>query len=100
MKNLSLEELQNLNQLLDESLQQASKEQLVTCIKLLGTSLAHIKIQHRIDDDKNAQQLSHMVSELERMGMEQQPFETNLNELASKTIVECATAMAIVKKQS
>ena len=61
MNELSLEDISRLNLLLDDTLQQASKEQLATCIKLLGTSLAHLKIKHKVDEDKNAQAFSNFV---------------------------------------
>jgi len=94
MKQLSLEDISRLNVLLDDTLQQASKEQLATCIKLLGTSLAHLKIKHQVDEDKNTQAFSDFVQELENDSLSDE-----FNELAAKTIVECATAMAVAKKE-
>ena len=94
MKKLSLEDITRLNVLLDDTLKQASKEQLATCIKLLGTSLAHLKIKHQVDEDKNAQTFSTFVQELENESVSDE-----FNELAAKTIVECATAMAVAKEQ-
>ena len=93
MKQLSLEDISRLNLLLDDSLKQASKEQLATCIKLLGTSLAHLKIKHKVDEDKSAQAFSDFVQELEN-----ESLSNEFNELAAKTIVECATAMAVAKE--
>ncbi|MCU7940347.1 MAG: hypothetical protein KZQ64_10575 [gamma proteobacterium symbiont of Bathyaustriella thionipta] len=93
MKQLSLEDISRLNLLLDDTLNQASKEQLATCIKLLGTSLAHLKIKHKVDEDKNAQAFSDFVEELEN-----ESLSSEFNELAAKTIVECATAMAVAKE--
>ncbi len=93
MKKLSLEDISRLNTLLDDSLQQASKEQLATCIRLLGTSLAQLKLKHQVDDDQNAQDFSSFVQELEN-----DSFSDDFNELAAKTIVECATAMAVAKE--
>ncbi len=95
MKQLSLEDITRLNLLLDDTLQQASKEQLAVCIKLLGTSLAHLKIKHAVDEDKNTQVLSDFVQELEN-----ELLSDEFNELATKTIVECATAMAVAKKEN
>lgn len=92
MKTLSLEEIGRLNQLLDESLSEANKEQLATCIKLLGTSLAQLKIQYQIDENRNAQTFSGFVKNLEQNTINQE-----VSELAAKTIVECATAMAVAK---
>ncbi len=94
MKKLSLEDITRLNVLLDDTLNQASKKQLATCIKLLGTSLAHLKIKHQVDEDKNAQAFSAFVQELENESVSEE-----FNELAAKTIVECATAMAVAKEQ-
>lgn len=93
MKKLSLEDITRLNVLLDDTLNQASKEQLATCIKLLGTSLAHLKIIHNVDEDKNTQTFSDFVQELESESLSDE-----FNELAAKTIVECATAMAVAKE--
>ncbi|NOQ79264.1 MAG: hypothetical protein GQ546_07670, partial [Gammaproteobacteria bacterium] len=92
MKELSLEDISRLNLLLDDTLKQASKEQLASCIKLLGTSLAHLKIKYQVDEDKNAQAFSDFVQELENDSLSNE-----FNELAAKTIVECATAMAVAK---
>ena len=92
MKKLSLEDIARLNLLLDDTLKQASKEQLATCIKLLGTSLAHLKIINKVDEDKNTQSFSGFVKELESESLSDE-----FNELAAKTIVECATAMAVAK---
>jgi hypothetical protein len=92
MKKLTIEELTRLNALLDDSLQQASKDQLATCIKLLGTSLAQLKIRYQVDDDLAAQNFYDFVKELQ----ESKPSD-QLNELAAKTVVECATAMAVAK---
>ncbi|MCN4145235.1 MAG: hypothetical protein LC437_09550 [Thiohalomonas sp.] len=92
MKKLSLEDVTRLNLLLDDTLKQASKEQLASCIKLLGTSLAHLKIKYQVDEDKNAQAFSDFVQELENDSLSNE-----FNELAAKTIVECATAMAVAK---
>jgi hypothetical protein len=92
MKKLSLDDVTRLNVLLDDTLNQASKEQLATCIKLLGTSLAHLKIQYQVDEDKNTQSFSDFVNELENDSLSDE-----FNELAAKTIVECATAMAVAK---
>ncbi len=93
MKKLSLEDISRLNMLLDDSLHQASKEQLATCIRLLGTSLAQLKIKHNVDDDQNARDFSSFVNELENDSLSDE-----FNELAAKTIVECATAMAVAKE--
>ncbi|MCP3851166.1 MAG: hypothetical protein GY694_13140 [Gammaproteobacteria bacterium] len=93
MKKLSLDDITRLNVLLDDTLNQASKEQLATCIKLLGTSLAHLKIKYNVDEDKNAQTFSGFVEELESDSLSNE-----FNDLAAKTIVECATAMAVAKE--
>ncbi len=93
MKKLTIDELKRLNTLLDESLQQASKEQLVTCIRLLGTSLAQLKIRYQVDDDLAAQNFYDFVKELE-----ESKLSNELNELAGKIIVECATALAVAKE--
>jgi len=95
MKQLSLDDITRLNLLLDDTLQQASKEQLAVCIKLLGTSLAHLKIKYDVDEDKNTQDFSDFVQELES-----ESLSDDFNELAAKTIVECATAMAVAKKEN
>ena len=93
MKKLTIDDLTRLNTLLDDSLQQASKEQLSICIKLLGTSLAQLKIKYQVNEDLTARNFYDFVKELE----ESKPSD-ELNELATKTIVECATAMAVAKE--
>jgi hypothetical protein len=93
MKKLSLEDISRLNTLLDDSLNQASKEQLATCIRLLGTSLAQLKLKYNVDEDQNAKVFSGFVNELENDALSDE-----FNELAAKTIVECATAMAVAKE--
>ncbi len=93
MKPLSLEDITRLNLLLDDTLIQASQAQLATCIKLLGTSLAHLKIKYNVDEDKNTQALSAFIKELENDALSNE-----FNDLAAKTIVECATAMAVAKE--
>lgn len=99
MKQLSFEDISKLNGLLDDSLHQASKEQLAICIKLLGTSLAHLKIKYQVDENENTKDFSSFVQELEVEGQEQDEslLKNEFNELASKTIVECATAMAVAR---
>ena len=94
MKKLTIDDLTRLNTLLDDSLQQASKEQLSICIKLLGTSLAQLKIKYQVNEDLTARNFYDFVKELE----ESKPSD-ELNELATKTIVECATAMAVAKER-
>lgn len=92
MKKLSFEEITRLNLLLDDSLNQASREQLATCIKLLGTSLAHLKIKHKVNEDENAKIISGFVEQLENESLSDE-----FHELSAKTIIECATAMAVAK---
>lgn len=94
MKQLTLENITHLNSLLDDSLKEASKEQMAICIKLLGTSLAHLKIKHKVDENKSTQSIVNFVEELENESLSDE-----FNELAAKTIVECATAMAVAKKE-
>jgi hypothetical protein len=93
MKKLSLEEISRLNILLDDSLNQASKKELASCIKLLGTSLAHLKIKHKVDEDKVAKNFLGFVQELENESLSDE-----FNELATKTIIECATVMSVIKE--
>ena len=93
MKKLSMDDISRLNSLLEDSLNQASKQQLATCIRLLGTSLAQLKIKYQVDEDQSAQIFSAFVKELENDAVS-----SEFNELAAKTIVECATAMAVAKE--
>ena len=93
VKKLSIEDITRLNGLLDDSLNQASKEQLAICIKLLGTSLAHLKIKYTVDENENTKVFSSFVEELEDNTMSEE-----FNDLAAKTIIECATAMAVAKE--
>jgi hypothetical protein len=93
MKKLSLEDISRLNVLLDETLNQATKQQLATCIKLLGTSIAHLKIKYQVNEDKNTEIFSSFINELESESLSDE-----FNELAAKTIVECATVMKVAKE--
>lgn len=97
MKDLSIEDITRLNDLLDDSLQQASKEQLAICIKLLATSLAHLKIKYQVDENENTKEFSGFVHDLEGQEQGSNSLDNEFYELASKTIVECATAMAVAK---
>ncbi len=97
MKQLSFDEISKLNGLLDDSLHQASKEQLAICIKLLGTSLAHLKIKYQVDENENTKDFSSFVQELKGQEQDENLLKNEFNKLASKTIVECATAMAVVR---
>ena len=98
MKQLSLDEITRLNGLLDDSLHQASKQQLATCIKLLGTSLAHLKIKFNVDDNENTKDFAVFVQDLEKQLSDNTSTPDEFNKIASKTIVECATAMAVAKE--
>jgi hypothetical protein len=51
-----------------------------------------LKIINKVDEDKNTQSFSAFVQELESESLSDE-----FNELAAKTIVECATAMAVAK---
>lgn len=93
MKKLNIEELQRLNRLLDESLEQASKEELAVCVRILAASLVRLKIEHNLQDGNAAQSFKSYVDELKLGKMSEE-----LGDLAAGTIVECATVLAAVKE--
>ena len=92
-KQLSKEEILRLNGLLDDTLQQADKEQLIACVRLLGTSVASLKIKYQADDEAMPQVLKQFVNELENDSMSDE-----LSQVMGKSIIECATAIAVAKK--
>jgi len=92
-KKLTHQELLKLNNLLDDTLQQAGKEQLINCIRILGTTVASLKIKYQADEEKIPQDVKKLVTD-----MEQDVLSEELSEVLSKSIVECATAIAAVKQ--
>lgn len=93
-KQLSKDDILRLNGLLDETLQQADKEQLIACIRLLGTSVASLKIKYQADDEQMPQVLKALVEQ----GENDEELSDELAEVMAKSIVECATAIAVAKK--
>ncbi len=92
-KKLTHQELSKLNSLLDDTLQQADKQQLINCVRILGTTLASLKIKYQADEEKIPQDVKSLVSD-----MQQENLSDELREVLSKSIIECATAIAVVKK--
>lgn len=92
-KILNKEEILRLNGLLDETLQQADKEQLIACVRLLGTSVASLKIKYQADDEAMPQVLKEFVDELQNDSISDE-----LAGVMAKSIIECATAIAVAKK--
>lgn len=92
-KTLDKNEILRLNGLLDETLQQADKEQLIACVRLLGTSVASLKIKYHADDEAMPHVLKQFVDELENDSISDE-----LAEVMAKSIIECATAIAVAKK--
>jgi hypothetical protein len=92
-KKLTHQDLTKLNTLLDDTLQQADKEQLINCIRILGTTVASLKIKFQADEEKIPQEVKKLVSD-----MQQDHLSDELTEVLSKSIVECASAIAAVKQ--
>jgi hypothetical protein len=92
-KKLTHDDLSKLNSLLDDTLQQADKTQLINCIRILGTTVASLKIKYQADEEKIPQDVKKLVTE-----MEQGSLSDELSEILSKSIIECATAIAVVKQ--
>jgi len=92
-KTLSKDEILRLNGLLDDTLHQADKEQLIACVRLLGTSVASLKIKYQTDDEVMPQVLKQFVGELESDSISDE-----LVDVMAKSIIECATAIAVAKK--
>lgn len=91
-KQLTHQELSKLNMLLDDTLQQAEKDQLIACIRILGTTVASLKIKYQVDEKKVPQDVKKLLSD-----MQQDALSDELSEVLSKSIIECATALAVVK---
>ena len=94
-KKLTHQDLIKLNTLLDDTLQQAEKQQLINCIRILGTTVASLKIKFKADEEKIPQDAKKLL-----VDMEQDTLSDELSEVLSKSIVECATAIAVVKQTS
>lgn len=91
-KKLTADDISKLNHLLDETLHQSDKEHLIACIRVLSITIANLKIKYHADNEKLPEQVSKLVSELQQGKISQQ-----LTELVSKSVVECASALAAAK---
>ncbi len=92
-KQLTSDELLRLNQLLQETLQQAGHEQLCRCVRILATMVASLKVKYQADDEAMPNTVKELVSALE-----QNRLSDDCNEILSRSIVECATALAVSKQ--
>ena len=92
-KPVSQDELFRLNSLLDDTLQQADKQQLISCVRILSTTVAKLKIKYKADEENFPIEVKKMVSDLE-----QDLISPELSAILSKSIIECATAIAVAKK--
>ncbi|MFK5892720.1 MAG: hypothetical protein QM504_05825 [Pseudomonadota bacterium] len=92
-KKLTHQDLLKLNSLLNDTLQHADKDQLINCVRILGTAVASLKIKYKADEEKIPQDVKKLVSD-----MEQDSLSDELSEVLSKSIIECATAIAVVKQ--
>lgn len=83
-------EILRLNHLLDQTLAQTDRDQLVRCTRILATMVASLKIRYQDDDKTLPETVKRLVNDMEK-------GESNdeLDILLSRTIVECATALAV-----
>jgi len=94
-KQFSKEEITHLNSLLDETLANADKEQLIRCIKMLATAVASLKIRYQADEEKVPEIFKQLLTQVD-----DDDISVEVGQIMSKTIIECATAMAVAKKNN
>lgn len=89
----SRDDILHLYSLLDETLQQAEREQLIACIKILGTAVASLKIRFNANEEQFPELFKQLLTQLEA---------DNINpdtaEIMQKSIIECATAIAVTQQ--
>ncbi len=83
-----------LNHLLNDTLQQSDKQQLIDCIRVLGTTIASLKIKYQVNEEQFPEDVKNLVSNVEQ---NEDELSDEVSEVLSKSIVECATAIAVVK---
>ncbi|MBF0263987.1 MAG: hypothetical protein HQL46_01850 [Gammaproteobacteria bacterium] len=93
-KIFTKEEILKLNSLLDETLQQADKEQLIACVKILGTAVASLKVKFNANEESVPEIFKDLVAKVQ-----DNEFSEELGKIMSKTVVECATAMAVTRPE-
>ena len=93
-KVFTKEEILKLNTLLDDTLQQADKEQLIACVKILGTAVASLKVKFNADEESVPEIFKDLVTKVQA-----NEFSEELGQIMSKTVVECATAMAVTRQE-
>lgn len=96
-KIFTKDEIVKLNLLLDETLDQADKSQLIACIKMLGTAVASLKIKYDADEASVPDMFKKLVEKIESQS-DVDTFPEEVGLVMSKTVVECATAMAVTKQ--
>jgi hypothetical protein len=84
-----------LNHLLNDTLQQSDKQQLIDCIRVLGTTIASLKIKYQVNEEQFPEDVKNLVSDVEQ---NEEELSDEVSEILSKSIVECATAIAVVRK--
>ena len=89
------QKLIQLNSLLNDTLQQSDKQQLIDCIRVLGTTIASLKIKYKVDEEQFPEDVKNLLSNIEQ---DQDSLPDDVSEVLSKSIVECATAIAVVTK--
>ncbi len=89
---LTPEKITQLNHLLTASLEEASKEDLMICVRLLGTIIANLKIQHKISSDASIESFLQTIHNLEHKNIAE-----DAQNLTAQMIIECASALAVVR---
>ncbi len=95
-KTVTQQDISKLNSLLNDTLQQADKEQLINCVRILGTAVASLKINNQVDEEKFQHEFKNLVSHMQDDEKDESKVE-KLNQVFSKSIIECATAIAVAK---
>lgn len=94
-RSFAKDDIIRLNSLLDDTLQNAEKEQLIACVRMLGTAVASLKVRYQADDEQIPHHFKSLVEQLD--GAELSP---EACKILGQSIIECATAMAVTQKTS
>ncbi|MFK5984340.1 MAG: hypothetical protein QM479_02790 [Pseudomonadota bacterium] len=94
------QDIAKLNTLLNDTLQQAEKDQLISCVRILGTAVASLKIKYQVNEENFQDDFKNMVADMQQTDDMDESKSELVNQVLSKSIVECATAIAVAKNIS
>jgi len=95
---VSEQDISKLNTLLNETLQQSDKQHLIQCVRILGTAVANLKIKYQVDEENFQHDFKKLLTSNQNKEEGQEDNTELLNQVFSKSIIECATAIAVAKK--